>query len=258
MLVGFADVSGALKRTDIWLYFALSDTRARYARSVLGPWWITMGTAIGVIGLGLVWSAVMHVEMATMLPNLAVGLVIWFFMSGVISESPACYVNQSSLIKNYKLPFFVHNLRLLSKHAINCAHNMVILIVVFSIYGWPDFANILWSLMGLVILAVNLAWISLLLSILGARFRDLGPSIDALMPILFFLTPILYQKTDLVGTSAWLDYNPITILFTMVKSPLTSAPEPASYVIMASCACVGWLTAISLLSIKKQKIVFWV
>lgn len=258
MLFGFSDVASALKRTDIWLYFALSDTRARYARSVLGPWWITMGTAIGVIGLALVWSTVMGVKTSDMLPNLAVGLIIWFFMAGIISESPSCYVNQSAIIKNYNIPLFVHNLRLLSKHLINCVHNLVIVLIVFMVYGWPAIDNIALSLLGMFILILNLAWVSLLLSILGARFRDLGPSIDALMPILFFLTPILYKKADIVGSSLWLDYNPISILFSIVKSPLTGAAELNNYWIMASCAVVGWLIAGSLLSVKKQKIVFWV
>lgn len=72
MMEGLRDLLAAASRRDIWLSFALSDTRARYARSTLGPWWITLGTGLGVIGLGLVWSAVMGLELRTMLPNLAV------------------------------------------------------------------------------------------------------------------------------------------------------------------------------------------
>ncbi|EGH27062.1 hypothetical protein PSYMO_38463, partial [Pseudomonas amygdali pv. mori str. 301020] len=33
-----------------------------------------------------------------------------------------------------------------------------------------------------MIILINLSWLSLLISTMGARFRDLGPSIDALMP----------------------------------------------------------------------------
>ncbi|MBD1555172.1 ABC transporter permease [Pseudomonas typographi] len=258
MRVGLDDIISGVRRRDVWLYFAFSDTRARYARSVLGPWWITLGTAIGVIGLGMVWSSVMKINLSEMLPNLAVGLVIWFFLSGVISESSACYVNQSSLIKNYNLPLFTHNLRLISKHAINFLHNLAIVFVVFVIYGWPSGTNALWSLLGLLILFANLIWVSVVLSILGARFRDLGASIDALMPILFFLTPILYKKSDILGSSAWLDYNPIAMLFSIVKSPLAGEIDFYSYIIMAAVAIIGWFVAFSILSAKKQKVVFWV
>lgn len=105
---GIDDVLLAIKRFDIWLYFSISDTRARYARSILGPWWITCGAALGVIGLGLVWSAVMGVKLQAMLPNLAVGLVLWFMISGVLSESASCYTNQSAIIRNYSLPLCIH------------------------------------------------------------------------------------------------------------------------------------------------------
>jgi len=259
MKEGVRDLISAISRRDIWLHFALSDTKARYARSTLGPWWITLGTALGVIGLGLVWSAVMNVELHDMLPNLAVGLVLWFMISGVISESSNCFNNQVSIIKNYPLPVSLHTLRLLSKHLINFLHNSSIVLVVFAIYGFPTLANAGWSLLGLALVLLNLFWLSLLVSTLGARFRDLAPSIDALMPILFFLTPILYKKSDVSGTLAWFDYNPIAILFSLVKNPLLSLSfDPMDYLKMAAFSLVGWLLTVIVFSRHKKHIVFWI
>jgi ABC-type polysaccharide/polyol phosphate export permease len=256
---GIRDLIGAIARQDIWLHFAISDTRARYARSTLGPWWITLGTALGVIGLGLVWSAVMGVELDTMLPNLAVGLVVWFMISGIISESSNCFTNQSAIIRNYPLPLSLHTLRLLSKHLINFSHNVSIVIIVFFIYGFPTIVNFGWALLGLLLIILNLWWISLLISTLGARFRDLGPSIDALMPVLFFLTPILYKKQEVASAVAWFKFNPIATLFTLVKNPLLSlSVDPTDYVAMAILGVVGWVTAISIFSRHKKHIVFWI
>lgn len=210
---GLKDIVSALHRREVWLYFALSDTRARYTRSMLGPWWITLGTALGVLGLGFVWSAVMNTELSVMLPNLAVGLVLWFMISGVISESSSCFINQSAIIRNYSLPFFIHTLRLLMKHLVNFLHNASVILVVFFIYGFPRLWDVLWAVLGLLIVVMNLSWMSLLISTIGARFRDVGPSIDALMPVLFFLTPVLYKRSDVVSTVAWFDYNPVAVLF---------------------------------------------
>jgi ABC-type polysaccharide/polyol phosphate export permease len=256
---GAEDIFSALKKRDIWLYFALSDTKARYARSTLGPWWITLGTALGVIGLGLVWSAVMKVDLQTMLPNLAVGLVLWFLMSGVISESANCFSNQAPIIRNYSLPLFVHTLRLLSKHLINFAHNFSIVLIVFGFYGFPSLANAAWAMLGFIIVVLNLVWISLLVSTMGARFRDLGPSIDALMPVLFFLTPILYKKSDVVSSAAWFDYNPIATMFSLVKNPLVSYPVvPAEYLSMGLLAIFGWILVTFVFGGCKKQIVFWI
>lgn len=259
MKEGIKDVLNAISRKDIWLYFAISDTRARYARSTLGPWWITLGTALGVIGLGLVWSAVMGVDLHVMLPNLAVGLVLWFMISGIISESSNCFNNQSSIIRNYPLPLALHTLRLLSKHLINFGHNIFIVLIVFCIYGSPNALGIAWAFIGFVIIMLNLSWISLLISIMGSRFRDLGPSIDALMPVLFFLTPILYKKSDVVSSVAWFAYNPISTLFCLVKNPLLSLPiTPSDYVSMTAFGLIGWVLALVVLGRNKKHIVFWI
>ncbi|MEW7858186.1 ABC transporter permease [Pseudomonas chlororaphis] len=259
MKEGITDIFASIARRDIWLHFAISDTKARYARSTLGPWWITLGTALGVIGLGLVWSAVMKVDLHVMLPNLAVGLVLWFMISGIISESSNCFTNQSAIIRNYPLPLSLHTLRLLSKHLINFSHNISIVIVVFFIYGFPSFVNFGWALLGFLLVVLNLWWISLLISTLGARFRDLGPSIDALMPILFFLTPILYKKSDVVSAAAWFQYNPIATLFSLVKNPLLSLPiTPVDYANMAILGLLGWVLAIVVFGRHKKHIVFWI
>ncbi|NWB87234.1 ABC transporter permease [Pseudomonas gingeri] len=259
MREGIRDLFESIARRDIWLSFALSDTRARYARSTLGPWWITLGTALGVIGLGLVWSAVMGVDLHTMLPNLAVGLILWFMISGVISESSNCFINQSAIIRNYSLPLSLHTLRLLSKHLINFAHNVSIVLVVFFLYGFPALVNFAWALLGFLLVILNLWWISLLVATLGARFRDLGPSIDALMPVLFFLTPILYKKSDVAASISWFAYNPIATLFSLVKNPLLSLPVvPFDYMSMAIFSLVGWVLAIAVFGRHKKHIVFWI
>jgi lipopolysaccharide transport system permease protein len=259
MRVGLGDIVSSVRRHDIWLHFALSDTKARYSRSTLGPWWITLGTAIGIIGLGLVWSAVMKVELSVMLPNLAVGLTLWYMISGVILESANCFFNQSATIKNYPLPLSLHPLRLLSKHLINFGHNISIIVLVFFIYGFPGWTDFLWSLLGLLILVINLFWVSILVATLGARYRDLGPSIDALMPVIFFLTPILYKKSDILGAAAWYQYNPVATLFSLVKEPLLSVPIGAvDYLSMALLGLAGWVITLMVFSRAKNNIVLWI
>ena len=259
MRAGYRDLIESVRRKDIWLYFAVSDTKARYARSTLGPWWITLGTLLGVIGLGLVWSAVMKLNLAQMLPNLAIGLVLWFMIAGILSESPQCYINQAGIIRNYSLPLLIHNLRLISKHVVNFAHNLSIVIVVFAIYHVPSLADLGWGLVGFLVILLNLAWLSVLLSLMGARFRDLGPTVDALMPVLFFLTPILYKKSDVIETAGWFSYNPIANLFSLVKDPMLSIPpQPENYIAMLLLGLLGWCVALMVLSRTHKKVVFWI
>ena len=55
-------------------YFAWSDTKARYKKSVLGPFWPTLTNLLGVVGLSLVWAELMNQDMQSFVPQLAIGL----------------------------------------------------------------------------------------------------------------------------------------------------------------------------------------
>jgi len=79
---------------------ALSDVRARYKRSVLGPLWLTLGTAAGSVGLGLLWSELLKIEAKDFVPSLTAGLILWQFISGVITESSTLYGRQAAIIRN--------------------------------------------------------------------------------------------------------------------------------------------------------------
>jgi lipopolysaccharide transport system permease protein len=132
-------------------------------------------------------------------------------------------------------------------------------VLVFFIYGFPGWTDFLWSLLGLLILVINLFWVSILIATLGARYRDLGPSIDALMPVIFFLTPILYKKSDILGAAAWYQYNPVATLFSLVKEPLLSVPIGAvDYLSMALLGLAGWVITLMVFSRAKNNIVLWI
>ncbi|XBS69869.1 hypothetical protein ABK905_00300 [Acerihabitans sp. KWT182] len=86
-------------------HLAYSDTKARYKRSMLGPLWLTLGAAIGVVGLGLVWSQLLNQDRRQFIPSLTVGLLLWQFISGTVTESTGVFVRQSQIIRNLQLPF---------------------------------------------------------------------------------------------------------------------------------------------------------
>ena len=92
---GLADIVRAFKMPRLILYMAWSDIRARYKRSVLGPFWITLSTAIGVVGLGFIWSELFKMDRASFIPLLTIGLILWQFMSACIIESTTVFSRQA-------------------------------------------------------------------------------------------------------------------------------------------------------------------
>jgi ABC-type polysaccharide/polyol phosphate export permease len=79
METGVLDLTEALKRLSVALYFAWSDTKARYKRSVLGPFWLVLSTMVGVVGLGVIWSVLLKVDRREFIPSLTIGLIVSSF-----------------------------------------------------------------------------------------------------------------------------------------------------------------------------------
>lgn len=239
--------------------FAWSDTKARYRRSVLGPLWIVLGTAVGVAGLGYLWSGLMGADRSVFVPSLTVGLVIWQLIAGSVSESSNVFVRGGQVIRNMRIHLLFFPLQMVCRQLITFAHNLIVILVIFLIYpphvGWQQ----LLVLPGLVILIGNLLWIALLLGMLGARFRDLDYLIGAVLPMFFFISPILFRPDHATVSPLIVWSNPFSYLITVVRAPLEGrVPEPFVYAGAIILLLAGWASAIWFYNKRGSRIAFWI
>lgn len=258
-------LSGSQRRRDtlhqasIAWHFAWSDTRARYKRSVLGPFWLVLGTLIGVAGLGFVWSTLMKVHQQDFVPSLTIGIVLWNMISGSITTASSVFFNYGAVIKNIRTPSWRISLQLLMQQFINFLHNLVVIVLVLMVY--PQTISVTWllSLLGLILVVVNLLWVVQVLGIFGARYRDFDPLVNALMPILFFLSPVLFRSQQLGATSIIMRFNPLAYWIDIVRNPLLGVPtHPYEYIASFGMAVLGWGVAIWLTRAKAHRLAYWV
>lgn len=255
----FSDFFAALEKFDLILYFAWSDIKARYARSILGPLWLVLTTAIGVAGLGYIWSILFNMDRATFIPALAIGLVIWQLLSTSLLEASVTFIVNAQVIKNSNNPILIFVFHTLMKNLIIFAHNFIIIFIILIIYP-PDInLKTLLIIPGLFLVIGNLVWMISILAIVGVRYRDLQPALSSFMTIFFFLSPVIY-KPDQLGVKAnlmWL--NPFTYLISFIRDPLTGTASPLfAYAIGILALILGWIATSILLKRYKHRLVFWV
>lgn len=240
-------------------FMALSDVRARYKRSVLGPLWLTLGTAGGSAGLGFIWSELFHVNAVTFVPTLTAGLILWQFISGMIIESTVLFSRQAPIIRNLNLPLAIHPAQLLLRHLINLGHNAPVFFIVAVMLGFPLNSNAWLAIPGLLLVALNLLWLAFLIGLLGARFRDLEYLIITIMPLMMFISPVFYRPNYLPFSEHIMWYNPFSHFIEIVRYPLLGSPPPA-FVVETNLAmlAVGWLVTLWLFNSKRNRIAFWV
>jgi ABC-type polysaccharide/polyol phosphate export permease len=259
VIEGVQDVVQGLKRLGMAFFFAWGDTKARYRRSVLGPWWMVLSTAVSVAGLGFLWSMLLKDDPVKLVPSLTVGLVVWQFLSGCILEAPSIFSRNAHFIRNIKIPFFVFPLQLLLRQVINFGHNAVVIVAVVAYFGTQLSIAHLLVVPGLLIVLMNLAWITVLLALVGSRFRDAEQIIGALMPLMFFLSPVIYRPSQLPMAQEIVWLNPFSYFITLVRDPIMGAVPPTFvYVVTISAFLLGSLFTVYMLGKHRRHISVWI
>lgn len=240
-------------------YLAWSDTKARYKKSVLGPFWPTLTNLLGVVGLSLVWAELMNQDMQTFVPQLAIGLIAWQLISSVLIDGPMVFVRQAPMIRNVAIPAWFFAFRALARHLINLLHNIVIVVGVLIYSAIPMTPHTLLVFPSLLLVVLNLYWVIHLLGLLGARFRDIEHLVTGVVPILFFISPIIYRADRLpVGLNlVWL--NPVSYMIEAIRAPLLGQPIPTlAYPVLTAMLVFGGLLTWLHQRTAGKNLAFWV
>jgi lipopolysaccharide transport system permease protein len=214
------DLATGFARWRLAAALARLDIRNRYRGSVLGPFWLSLSTAIMVVALGLLYSTLFTLPLDEYLPYLAVSLIVWNLVSQVVTEGCASLTSAEGVIRQLTLPYTVHALRCVFRNAAAAAHSLPLILVVFLFFGHVPGPEALLALPGLLLLGVNAFALSLILGMVCARFRDIPPIISNVLQLAFFMSPVLWKPELLGEQQAWLPLNPFYTLLEVVRGPL--------------------------------------
>jgi lipopolysaccharide transport system permease protein len=218
------------------LALARHDLRNRYRGSVLGPFWLTVSTAVTVAGIGLLYASLFRLPLFEYLPHLLTSLFLWNLLNQAVTEGCQSFIWSEGIIRQMRLPLSVHALRVVVRNALVAAHSLpLVLVVAFWLGGAPGW-GVLLAVPGLLLILLNGFLAALLLGMVCARFRDVAQIVASTLQLLFFLTPIIWRPEMLGSAAPWLLLNPAHVLIEVVRAPLLGAGLPAT----AALAALGW------------------
>jgi ABC-type polysaccharide/polyol phosphate export permease len=258
--IAFADISAAVGRHSLVATLGWQDVRQRYQRSKVGPFWLTISMGVMIGTIGLVFGQLFRSPIQQFLPFLAAGLILWTYISAVITEGCTGFIVAEGIIKQLPIPLFVHILRMVWRNAIILAHNLVILPLVFLAVGLAPSWLALLSLVGFALLTLNLLWVALMLAVLCARYRDLPQIIASVILVLFYLTPIMWLPHLLPGRTGFLvlTFNPLYHVMEIVRAPLLGQwPTVLNWGASIAMAVVGWLVTLLFYGRYKRRVAYW-
>lgn len=220
------DLAFGLSRWRLAAALARLDIRNRYRGSVLGPFWMTVSTAVMVAGIGLIYSTLFKMPLRDYLPWLAVSLLVWNTISQTVADSCQSFLSAEGIIRQVRLPYTVHVLRFVIRNALIAAHSLPLIAVVLVGTGTIPGSEVILVIPGLLLLAVNACAIGLFLGMVCARFRDIPQIVTNLMQLAFFLSPVLWKPALLGDAARWLPLNPFFAVMETVRGPLVEGGGP--------------------------------
>ncbi len=254
------DLRDAWKLRRLCWTLAWLDIKLRYRGSMLGPFWLTLSTALMVAAMGGIYASLFHMNLREYLPFLTLSLVLWGFVASLVGDASLGFTASESMIRSVRMPFSLYAARIVVRNVLVVAHNLVVIVAVFVIYAvQPGVAGLL-AVPGCALWLVDALALAIMLGALCARFRDIPPIVGSVLQMMFFVTPVIWRP-ELVGKNRmWLlPFNPFGSILEIVRAPLLgevpSAMMYLSAVLYSLVLCaLAWMLFVRV----RNRIAFWV
>ncbi|MEJ7893758.1 MAG: ABC transporter permease [Solirubrobacteraceae bacterium] len=237
---------------------AYLEFRLKFFGSVLGYLW--------QLGRPLLMFAVMYVVFVKVLKQgagvayyastLLMGIMVYQFFGECTGGAVSSVLDRENLVRKIHFPRIVIPLSVVVASSLTLAVNAVAVGFFMVIQGVPVRVSWLGVLPALALLLVTVLGLSMLLSALFVRYRDVRPIWDVTLQAAFYATPILYP-IELVPESfrAVLMASPLATVIQQIRHSVfdPSAPTPAEALGSA------WLLAVPIgIGVGLLVLGFWV
>jgi ABC-2 type transport system permease protein len=171
---------------------------------------------------------------------LLLGIVLFTFFQEATSTSVTAVVAQEGVVRKTQFPRLVIPISTVLTGAFNLGLNLVVVFIFALAFGVEPAWT--WLLFPFAVLAlfVLTAAVSMALSVLYVRFRDVAIIWIVLAQVLFYATPILYPVNFKENVSATYEHllmvNPLSVIFEQVRIWILHEPQAPSVVDAAG----GW------------------
>ncbi len=195
----------AFKTRKAWWYTATSRSRARFARTTLGSFWLGFSNLLSIGTLGIVYGTVFSVQdFRSYFIYLGIGLVIWNTISSSISNSPNLFSHNSSNIKNMNVKPIFYTLEEWSFQLQTFFQSFILVFFLLLFLQFSLISNLLfYSWIPFLNLFIFMYWFPIIVCLISVRFTDIAQLVPIVLQLVFLTSPILYKKESL-GSLEWI------------------------------------------------------
>ena len=236
----------------------LRDFKKKYYKSVLGVLWTLLYPLLFMAIKTIIFSTLFSRDIQNFPVYMLSGWLIYNFFSDATNQGMYAIVSNSELIKKIYLPPYVFCISTTTLALINTLISMLSLFIIMAVTGTSFKWTILLVPFLLVMVYFFALGISLVLSVMGAYFRDLFYLYGIVLMAWFFLTPIFYP-IEIVPAAyrIFWDYNPL-LHFVNIKRDLVLLgvlPDPATIIYALSYSALAMGLGITMYSKLERNLI---
>jgi len=241
------DMAESMRQPEFWAYSSWLDIVTRYRKLYLGMLWALIPPLVYVFGLGYMYSAISG-RGGNFISHLGMGWALWRLTTMVINDSAGVYSSYKAFILDGRTCLTDFLLRTMAKAVFYFAFAFVVVLLVLVRDPTVHWQGMLTMVVTLPIYLFNLLWLSVAISLLGARYPDVREFISTILLFGFFLTPILWNAQTLPPGSmrgAIARFNPAFHFVEFVRAPvLGEHVETMSLAVVVVMTLGGWALAV--------------
>ena len=252
---GLADLGAAFKLRDIWWALASEDIADSHRRTMLGPIWpllnylLFVGTLVLVLGRG---------ESPNFVAYVSTGMLVWLFISDVLTMSANLFSREEGFIKGTVLPISIYVMRQTLVISIRSFYALLGAVAILLYSGFAVTPALLSVLPAVFVLLLAAPAVAVLFGIAGAFFRDFQFIVVNATRLLMFITPIFWTDPGAGGLLGFLYYwNPLTHYIDIIRMPIVDGTIPTnSWTVALSVTALLLASALIALGKFNRRIVF--
>jgi ABC-2 type transport system permease protein len=214
---------------NLTLTLAVTEFKLRYFGSALGYFWSLMRPLMLFGVLYLVFTEVVRFggDVRHYPVYLLSAIMLWSYFAEATSNSVQALVSRESLLRKMRFPRMVIPLSVSLTALFNLGMNMLAVFVFVFANGIEPRVSWLWMPVLVLALAVLATGVSMALSALYVRFRDIAPIWDVMLQIGFYASPILYVVTQVPeSVQREAAASPVAAILTQMRHALIDPQAP--------------------------------
>lgn len=253
------DFKRSFERLELAFFLAVTDIKARYARSIFGPFWVSLSTLAIVTAMSFLVTGLFGGDIKKVAPFIFISIITYSFIQQTLQESTVAFIGNRHHLLGSPMPYFVFIMTLVFRNLFVLLHQLPILILAFILFDVKFSLESLMSIVGLGLVSLTICGFSLAVATISARFRDFVPLLTMLLSIGALLSPVYWHVNTLVKNRFIAEYNPITYMLEVVRGPFNGYETTANpWVVVLILCAVSWIVGLTIFTLNRKRIPFWI